>query len=135
MSQRKERTEQPVLKNLSFQKFLYFLANSLIKMPADPKRGAKIFKTKCTQCHSVKKGQNGQGPSMYGIVGRKSGQVEGFNYTAANKNSGLVWNKKTLSKYLTNPKKMIPGTKMIFAGIKKKKDRSDLIAFLAQHHD
>ena len=69
------------------KKFLYFRANSLIKMPADPKRGAKIFKTKCTQCHSVKKGQNGQGPSMYGIVRRISGQVEGFNYTDANKNS------------------------------------------------
>merc|ERR1719233_1277876 len=132
MSQRKERTEQPVLKKLFRNNFFYFLANSFIEMPADAKRGAKIFKTKCTQCHSVKEGQNGQGPSLYGIVGRKSGQVEGFNYTDANKNSGLTWDKKTLRKYLTNPKKMIPGTKMIFAGIKKKKDRNDLIEFLAQ---
>mmetsp|Transcript_98875 Transcript_98875/g.121055 ORF Transcript_98875/g.121055 Transcript_98875/m.121055 type:complete len:104 (-) Transcript_98875:303-614(-) len=94
-------------------------------------KGAKIFQTKCAQCHNTKKGGgNGQGPNLYGIVGRKSGQVPGYTYTDANKDSGLTWDKKTLSKYLTNPKKMIPGTKMVFAGLRKKQDRKDLIAYL-----
>merc|ERR1719462_644997 len=99
----------------------------------DSGRGAKIFKTKCSQCHVVKEGVNKQGPSLFGLLGRQSGSVEGFAYTDANKNSGITWSKKTLSKYLTNPKKMIPGTKMIFAGLKKKKDRNDLIAYLAEN--
>ena len=98
-------------------------------MSAD--RGAKIFQSKCAQCHNViKGGGNGQGPNLYGIVGRKAGSIKDFSYTDANKNSGFTWDKKTLSKYLTNPKKMIPGTKMVFAGLKKKDDRKDLIAYL-----
>lgn len=105
-------------------------------MPANVEKGAKIFKTKCAQCHNTQKGGgHGQGPNLYGLVGRQSGQVEGYQYTDANKNSGIIWNKKSLSKYLTNPKKMIPGTKMIFAGLKKKQDRKDLIAYLKSCSD
>jgi len=105
-------------------------------MPGDAAKGEKIFKTKCAQCHSTAKdGGHGQGPNLYNMHGRKSGEAEGFDYTEANKNSGYVWTSKTLSKYLTNPKKMIPGTKMIFAGLKKKKDRQDLIAYLKNCKD
>merc|ERR1711879_1087513 len=75
----------------------------------DAARGAKIFKTKCSQCHVVQEGVNKQGPSLFGLIGRQSGSVPNFAYTESNKNSGITWTKKTLSKYLTNPKKMIPG--------------------------
>mmetsp|Transcript_13926 Transcript_13926/g.20990 ORF Transcript_13926/g.20990 Transcript_13926/m.20990 type:complete len:104 (+) Transcript_13926:120-431(+) len=103
-------------------------------MSAD--KGAKIFQAKCSQCHNTDKGgANGTGPNLYGIVGRTSGSIGSFNYSDANKNSGLTWDKKTLNKYLVNPKKMIPGTKMVFAGLKKKDDRKDLIAYLSSCSD
>lgn len=62
--------------------------------------------------------------------GRQSGQAAGFEYTDANKNSGVTWNDETLLEYLKDPKKYIPGTKMVFAGIKKEEERKDLIAYL-----
>mmetsp|Transcript_73246 Transcript_73246/g.116755 ORF Transcript_73246/g.116755 Transcript_73246/m.116755 type:complete len:104 (-) Transcript_73246:512-823(-) len=99
-------------------------------------KGAKIFQAKCAQCHNTEKGgSNGQGPNLYGVVGRPAGTVAGFSYSSANSNSGLTWDKKTLMKYLVNPKKMIPGTKMVFAGLKKKQDRKDLVAYLESCSD
>ena len=72
------------------------------------------------------------GPNLHGLFGRKTGQVEGFSYTAANVNKGVTWNEETLFEYLENPKKYIPGTKMAFAGLKKEKDRNDLITWLRE---
>ena len=84
----------------------------------------------CAVCHSTEAGKNGVGPSLAGIVGRKAGSVAGFAYSDANKNSGLTWDEKTLDTYLTNPMKMVPGTKMTFAGLPDAAKRKEVIDYL-----
>merc|ERR1712072_1378788 len=98
----------------------------------DVKKGAKIFKQKCLQCHTYPGpgSKNGTGPDLTGLMGRQSGTVEGFSYSRANKESGITWDEKVLFEYLENPKKYIKGTKMAFAGLKKEADRHNLIAYL-----
>merc|ERR1712046_181759 len=98
----------------------------------DVKKGAKIFKQKCLQCHAYPgpDAKNSTGPILNGLFGRLSGQVDGFSYSRANKESGITWSEDVLFEYLENPKKYIKGTKMAFAGIKKAGERKDLIAYL-----
>ncbi len=98
---------------------------------ADLAAGKQAF-NKCRACHKLEKGRNLIGPSLYGLFGRKAGSVEGYSYTEANKKSGIVWNEDTLFEYLKKPQAMIPGTKMIFAGIRSEQERRNLIAFLKE---
>jgi len=98
---------------------------------ADPANGAKLFKAKCSVCHSTEAGQNKIGPSLFGIVGRPTGSVAGYNYSPANKAAGLTWDLATLDKYLVDPRAMVPGTKMTFPGLKVDGERADVIAYLA----
>jgi cytochrome c len=96
----------------------------------DPEKGAVVFK-KCAVCHSVKAGENRIGPSLNGVIGRTAGTVAGFNYSTANKSSGIVWSQQQIYTYLIAPQKTIPGTKMSFPGLAKGEDRADVIAYLA----
>lgn len=98
----------------------------------DVAAGEKSF-NKCRACHQVgEKARNIVGPMLNGLFGRKSGTIEGFNYTDANKNSGITWDEAAFAEYIKDPKARIPGTKMVFAGIKNEQEIKDLTAFLKQ---
>ena len=97
---------------------------------ADPTAGQAVFKTQCGVCHAVVQGKNMVGPSLFGLAGRKSGTVEGFRYSTANKTAEIVWSAATLDKYLQAPREVVPGTTMTYAGLKDETNRADLIAYL-----
>jgi cytochrome c len=98
----------------------------------DADAGAKVFR-KCKACHTLDaSGKHRIGPNLYGVVGRKSGATEGYNYSSTMKDAGVVWNEESLDKYLENPKDFLPKNKMAFAGLKKEQDRKDVIAYLEQ---
>jgi cytochrome c len=109
---------------------------TLIALPAtaasaaDVAHGAVVFK-QCAVCHNFKAGgTNKIGPNLWGVVGRKSATYPGFTYSAAMKAANKVWTPAVLDTYLTAPAKMVPGTKMTFAGLKNPADRADVIAYL-----
>ena len=98
----------------------------------DVAAGEQSFK-KCLPCHSGGAGaKNKVGPELNGLDGRKAGATEGFNYTEGNKNSGITWNESVFKEYIKDPRAKIPGTKMVFAGIKNEQEVNDLWAYLKQ---
>jgi len=108
--------------------FLFVIADAP-GMAADVEAGKTAFK-KCALCHTTEPGQNKIGPSLFGIVGRKSATVENFNYSEAMKKFDHTWDEATLDEYLADPRGTVPGTKMILPGIKDKTERDDVIAYL-----
>ena len=96
----------------------------------DPALGEKVF-AKCRACHQIGPGaHNSVGPELDGVIGRHSGTVEGYNYSEANKNSGLTWDPATFKRYIADPKGVVPGTKMSFAGLTREKDIDNVLAYL-----
>lgn len=102
------------------------------KADGDIVRGEQLFK-QCVACHSITESKNKVGPHLIKVVGRKPASVEGFAYSPKMKEfaqSAPIWDEATLDRYLENPRKLVPGTKMAFGGLKKPEDRVDLIAYL-----
>ena len=95
----------------------------------DPEKGEKVF-NKCKTCHVVEEEQNKVGPHLVGIFGRQAGSVEGFKYSDAMKESGIVWEDETITAYLKEPRAYIPGNRMAFAGLRKDEEIADLLAYL-----
>jgi cytochrome c len=112
-----------IILGAAFAALLPFAAHA----EGDAAAGEKAF-APCKACHAF--GKNGAGPDLQGVVGRKAGTKEGFNYDAALKNSGITWDEANLHEWITDPKKKIPGNKMMYAGIKDPKKVDDVIAYL-----
>jgi cytochrome c len=119
----------------------YLIACTLLVWAAAPSRaqdaaaGEKDFMV-CRACHQIGPGAKiAVGPVLNGVIGRKAGTFPGYQYSPANKESGIVWTPEELEKYLTNPQAVVPHTKMIFPGLKDEQKRKDVIAFLGQFND
>ena len=98
----------------------------------DAASGEKIF-VQCKACHQIgENAKNAVGPVLNGLFGRKAGMIEGYSYSAANKNSGITWDEATFREYIKDPKAKIPGTKMTFPGLKDPKQIDDIVAYLKQ---
>jgi cytochrome c len=102
----------------------------LTAQAADPVRGRQLYESRCGACHSID--DNRAGPAHKGVFGRKAGLAKGFDYSPALKASKIVWNEKTLDRWLANPEKLIPGQKMGFS-VPEAKDRADLIEYLKRN--
>ena len=111
---------------------LVIAGSPVSSMGQDAPKGAAVFNV-CLACHTIGPGaQNKIGPELNGLDGRKAGTVSNFEYSDANKSSGIVWNEETFEDYIKNPAAKVPGTKMIFPGIKNEQQEKDLWAYISQ---
>ena len=112
---------------------LVVLTTTTASLAQDAAAGEKAFAV-CKACHQIgETAKNAVGPVLNGIIGRKAGTYTGYNYSDANKNSGLTWDEPTFREYIKDPKAKIPGTKMTYAGLKDEQKASDLLAYLKQY--
>jgi cytochrome c len=111
---------------------VWFATFSVPTMAQDAQKGKTVFNV-CLACHTIGPGaQNKIGPELNGLDGRKAGTVPNFDHSDANKSSGIVWNEETFEDYIKNPAAKVPGTKMIFPGIKNEQQEKDLWAYISQ---
>lgn len=95
----------------------------------DAARGEKRFE-ECASCHTTVRGDNGVGPSLFGMFDRKAGELADFRYSPALKRSGITWTAQTLDEFVADPQKKVPGNRMPYAGLPDARERADLIAYL-----
>ncbi len=112
-----------------------FALGSLVMVGAahadgDVAAGKTLFQQKCALCHSPEKGVNKLGPSLWNVAGQPTAEVPNYTFSAAMKNSHITWDDASLDKWLTNPRAMVAGTKMIFPGLPNEADRQNVIAYL-----
>jgi cytochrome c len=141
LAMRQARAENPTrhkehsMKNLTLSALIVIATSataSSLALAQDVAAGKTSF-NKCLACHAIGEGaQNKVGPVLNGLDGRQSGTAPNYNYSDANKNSGITWNEAQFKEYIRDPKAKIPGTKMAFAGIKKDTEVNDLWAFISQ---
>jgi cytochrome c len=99
----------------------------------DPAKGQRVFNQQCRACHTLEKGgAQTTGPNLHGVFGRKAGTAEGFTFSEAMVKSGIVWDDATMTEYSRDPKAKVPGTKMVFNGVKQQAQLDDLVAYLKQ---
>ncbi len=126
------------LLSVALTSFVVLVAGTLVtgvyrpaQAAGDAAAGKSVFATQCSICHAVQQGRNMVGPSLFGVVGRKAAAEAGYNYSPPFKALGVTWDEATLEKYLTDPRAMVPGTKMTYKGLEDEAKRDNLIAYLA----
>ena len=105
-------------------------STGLAHAAGDAQAGEAVFKKSCAVCHTMEEGKNKVGPSLQGVVGRQFAALPGYAYSDALKKADKTWDDQTLDAYLANPRALVPGTKMIFLGLKSAEDRQNVIVFL-----
>ena len=120
------------VRSVAFAALVLAASARVASADGDAAVGEAAFKA-CRTCHQIgEAARNFVGPALNGVVGRKAGTVAGYNYSDANKNSGLTWDEATLTKYLKSPREVVPGTKMAFPGLTRDSDIANVIAYLKQ---
>jgi cytochrome c2 len=112
-----------------FCAFVLTCAAGVAHAQGDAARGEKYFED-CASCHALANGENGVGPSLFGVFGRKAGALDDYRYSPALKRSGIVWSPQTLDDFIADPQKAVPTNRMPYAGMTNAAERADLIAYL-----
>lgn len=109
------------------------LASPVLADEGDAVRGAELFPIRCIECHAISETADKKiGPTLMGLIGRTSGSLVGYEYSDAMKGAGIVWSEETLMTYLVAPRKVVPGTKMNFNGLKRPGEVEDIVAYLLE---